>query len=207
MNKWIPSTACMAILPVAVGFVLPALAGDEQAGQPLCPVMGETVDFSLSVATDEGPVFVCCKGCIKKMQKSPDKYADGIAAQRKSLVGREKVQVACPISGKPIDKDVFADVSGQKIYMCCPGCVGKYKAAPDKFAAKLAASYTYQTKCPLSGEKIDPTVFATMPSGLKIYTCCTKCSAKFQDDPEKYWSGLEKQGFMVSLKGSMKKAS
>ncbi|MFQ5492378.1 MAG: hypothetical protein ACE5GE_16835 [Phycisphaerae bacterium] len=204
MANRIRRTLCVVALLVAVGSVVPVLAGDEKASEALCPVMGEPVDFSVSMATDEGPVFVCCKGCIKKMKKNPDKYADAIAAQRKALAGRDKVQVTCPISGKPIDKDAFAEVNGKKIYMCCPKCVDKYKANPDKFAGKLAASYTYQTKCPLSGEKIDTTAFATLPSGLKIYTCCSKCSDKFQADPEKYWSSLEKQGFNVSLKGAMK---
>jgi len=33
---------------------------------PLCPVMGEAVDFNVKTMTDQGPVYFCCEGCIKK---------------------------------------------------------------------------------------------------------------------------------------------
>ena len=46
----------------------------EQA-LPNCPVMDEPIDLSVSLATDDGPVFFCCQGCIEKYQAAPAKYA------------------------------------------------------------------------------------------------------------------------------------
>ena len=47
-------------------------------------------------------------------------------------------QTTCPImEGKPIDKAVFTEYKGKKVYFCCPGCDTKFKADPEKYVAKL----------------------------------------------------------------------
>ncbi|MFQ5495237.1 MAG: hypothetical protein ACE5EX_07625, partial [Phycisphaerae bacterium] len=46
-----------------------AAAGEPKL--PNCPIMGESVDFSVSTMTDDGPVYFCCPGCIKKFKKNP----------------------------------------------------------------------------------------------------------------------------------------
>ena len=46
-------------------------------------------------------------------------------------------QKICPIMGLPIDKKLFVEHKGQKVYFCCQECVGKFKADPEKWAAKL----------------------------------------------------------------------
>ncbi len=47
-------------------------------------------------------------------------------------------QTMCPImEGKPIDKAVFTEYKGKKVYFCCPGCDTKFKADPEKYVAKL----------------------------------------------------------------------
>ncbi len=45
-----------------------------------------------------------------------------------------KAQTVCPVmDGNKIDKKIFVDVKGKRIYLCCPGCIDKVKADPDKF--------------------------------------------------------------------------
>jgi YHS domain-containing protein len=46
-------------------------------------------------------------------------------------------QTICPIMGKPIDKNVYTEYKGKKVYFCCPACVEKFKAEPEKYIAKL----------------------------------------------------------------------
>jgi YHS domain-containing protein len=47
-------------------------------------------------------------------------------------------QTTCPImDGNPIDKQYFTEYQGKKVYFCCPGCEDKFKAAPEKYLAKL----------------------------------------------------------------------
>ena len=46
-------------------------------------------------------------------------------------------QTVCPVMGGAIDKAVFIEHEGQKVYFCCPGCEDKFKAEPAKYMTKL----------------------------------------------------------------------
>lgn len=46
-------------------------------------------------------------------------------------------QTICPVMGNPINKDVFVEYKGKKVYFCCPECKGKFEAEPEKYIAKL----------------------------------------------------------------------
>jgi hypothetical protein len=50
-----------------------------------------------------------------------------------------KPQTTCPVMGEAIDKSVFFDCNGKRIYMCCTGCLAKVKADPQKYIDKLAS--------------------------------------------------------------------
>jgi len=165
-----------------------------------CPVSGEAIDLSASVATDDGPVFFCCKDCIAKYKADPAKYAEKVALQRKALADRAKVQVTCPVSKEPVDPAVSVESGGTKVYFCCKSCVKKYEAEPAKYASALANSYTYQTKCPVMGEEIDPKAFTTTGDGMKVYFCCKGCDKKFNANPAKYAANMAEQGFTVDSK-------
>jgi len=48
------------------------------------------------------------------------------------------VQMTCPIMvGNAIDKNVFVEYKGKKVYFCCPGCKEKFEANPEDYIAKL----------------------------------------------------------------------
>ena len=53
------------------------------AAQKVCPVSGEDL-FSmggpLKVSRGDQSVFICCKGCLKKIQAGPDEYLGALAA-------------------------------------------------------------------------------------------------------------------------------
>lgn len=46
-------------------------------------------------------------------------------------------QTLCPVMGNPIDKDVFVEYEGKKVYFCCQACVDTFKADPEKYLSKL----------------------------------------------------------------------
>lgn len=52
-----------------------------EAAKPLCPVMGRPVNFAISTATEEGPVYFCCNRCDKKLRADPAKYNQNLVAQ------------------------------------------------------------------------------------------------------------------------------
>lgn len=165
---------------------------------PQCPMSDEPANLAISVATDEGPVFFCCKGCISEYQEDPKKYAAKVAAQRKALASRDRIQVTCPVSRETVDQAVFVESNGQKVYFCCKDCVGKYQRNPDNYRSALANSYTYQTKCPVMDEEIDPKVLTSTAGGQNIYFCCKGCDKKFVKNPSKYAPHLVTQGYSLT---------
>ena len=46
-------------------------------------------------------------------------------------------QTTCPVMDSPINKALFVEYKGKKVYFCCPGCEDKFKAEPEKYVAKL----------------------------------------------------------------------
>jgi len=46
-------------------------------------------------------------------------------------------QKTCPVMGGAINKDIFVEYKGKKVYFCCAGCETKFKADPEKYIAKL----------------------------------------------------------------------
>ena len=180
-------------------FAATLLAGDEKSETklPLCPIMGEAVNFSVSTDAADGPVYFCCSGCIGKFNKNPDKYAKELATQRVVLAKLDKVQIACPVTGEEIDPSKQLEHDGEKIAFCCGGCIKKFKKDPAKYQADLAASYTYQTKCPVSGEAIDANSSTVLSTGETVYFCCGGCAKKFVADPAKYADNMAKQGVPI----------
>ena len=39
--------------------------------------------------------------------------------------------------GGAIDKNIFVEYQGKKVYFCCKECVAKFQADPQKYLAKL----------------------------------------------------------------------
>ena len=48
-----------------------------------------------------------------------------------------KAQTTCPVLGGNIDKNVYTDYKGKRIYFCCKGCDAEFKKDPGKYMKKL----------------------------------------------------------------------
>jgi YHS domain-containing protein len=46
-------------------------------------------------------------------------------------------QTTCPVSGDKIDKNVFVEYKGKKVYFCCSSCKAIFDKNPEKYVAKL----------------------------------------------------------------------
>lgn len=46
-------------------------------------------------------------------------------------------QTVCPVMGGAINKSIFTEYQNKKVYFCCPVCVDKFKAEPEKYLPKL----------------------------------------------------------------------
>jgi YHS domain-containing protein len=46
-------------------------------------------------------------------------------------------QAKCPVLAGDINKQVYADYKGKRIYFCCKGCDAQFKQDPEKYMKKL----------------------------------------------------------------------
>lgn len=46
-------------------------------------------------------------------------------------------QAKCPVMGGNINRDVYVDHEGYRIYFCCPGCDGKFRKDPDVYIQQM----------------------------------------------------------------------
>ena len=78
-------------------------------------------------------------GCAKKAEpvtspKSPETAAPSEPAAKTADVIEQKT---CPVMGGEINKELYTEYKGQKVYFCCAGCKEKFEANPEKYLDKL----------------------------------------------------------------------
>jgi len=65
-----------------------------------------------------------------------------------ALAAEPQPQTVCPVLGGNIDKKVYVDYQGKRIYFCCPGCPAEFKKDPEKYLKKMEAEGITPEKCP-----------------------------------------------------------
>ena len=137
-----------AAAALAVGTPVRATDADAApiAAQKTCPVMDEplsSMGVPWKVPVGDRAVFVCCKGCIKRVVADPAKYvallpsppatratdadAAAIAAQRD-----------CPVMDEPLGSMGVpwkVPVAGGTVFVCCKGCIKRVRTEPAKYIA------------------------------------------------------------------------
>jgi YHS domain-containing protein len=51
--------------------------------------------------------------------------------------GKGNPQTACPVMGGKVDRSVFTDYQGKRIYFCCSGCIDDFKKNPEKYMKQI----------------------------------------------------------------------
>ena len=116
----------------------------------------------IKVMVGDKPIFLCCKGCIKKVQAEPAKYLAMVygnqlqgssfaASGEQARPGVFKVtsadapfiaaQKKCFVMDEPLDAmggSYRVNANGKAVYICCPGCAKKIAAEPKKYLEVLA---------------------------------------------------------------------
>jgi YHS domain-containing protein len=46
---------------------------------------------------------------------------------------KEANQTKCPVLGNSVNKNIYTDYNGKRIYFCCPPCVQEFKKNPEKY--------------------------------------------------------------------------
>lgn len=96
---------------------------------------GKSQQFNLVLllATLSLLVLVVVGGC----KKSEPEGSSGTVPEVTDVAAVAGEQTICPVMGGAIDKNIFIEYKGKKVYFCCQGCEDKFKAEPEKYLAKL----------------------------------------------------------------------
>jgi YHS domain-containing protein len=112
--------------------------GMNQAKMDSCrKMMGEGVKCACQKAGKK------CDGSCKKEGKPCDAKADsmkkahGMHMSKVKEEGKAAIeQKTCPVMGGPIDKSVYIDYQGKRIYFCCDSCKAKFLKSPETYLKK-----------------------------------------------------------------------
>ena len=74
--------------------------------------------------------LVALTSCKKKSEPAA-------STETKEIVSQAIEQKTCPVMEGPINKDLFTEYKGKKVYFCCAGCKEKFEKEPEKYLDKL----------------------------------------------------------------------
>jgi YHS domain-containing protein len=139
-TRWIVMSLCAAMLLAVSG--LKAAKEDEAKEKKFaatCPVSGKAAGEDHVVELKNGnKVYFCCDNCPKAFKANPKKF--DLQVHRQLLETGQVKQVACPITGKPMNKDQAVEVGTTQVEFCCDKCKAKYDKASDEEKLKMLFS-------------------------------------------------------------------
>lgn len=68
-------------------------------------------------------------------------------------LAQPKAQTVCPVLAGNVDKNIYADYKGQRVYFCCKGCDEEFKKNPEKYLQKMQSEGITPEKCPAGAPK------------------------------------------------------
>ena len=85
---------------------------------------------------EEAPAEPNQTSAMGEMQKQTGEMGK-MATETTETMTASTEQTICPVMGNKIDKNVFVEYKGKKVYFCCADCKAKFEADPEKYIAKL----------------------------------------------------------------------
>ena len=88
-------------------------------------------------------------GCEKKESPTvPVKEHPAAASAQEHPADAQvsKIQTECPIMGGKINKDIFVDYEGKRVYFCCAGCEESFKKDAPKYIKQMEGKGITLTK-------------------------------------------------------------
>jgi YHS domain-containing protein len=64
----------------------------------------------------------------------PHERATGTDNPQEEVTGGN---TTCPVMGGKVNRDLYVDYEGKRIYLCCEACIGKVKQNPERYLRKL----------------------------------------------------------------------
>lgn len=152
-------------------------------------------------------VGFCCKRCLARFKRDPEKYIDRVAPPKKqprepgkarATPKKAPINESCPLTGRPVKADLTVEFDGKTWAVCCRRCLAKVEKEPAKYLGKNApqAAKPINEKCPFSGRRVLPGAVAIY-QGKSIGFCNFACRNKFAAAPQNFPEVLKKVGLDV----------
>ncbi|HSR87608.1 MAG TPA: YHS domain-containing protein, partial [Pontiella sp.] len=106
--------------------------------QTLCPVMGGKINREMFTDYHGMRIYFCCAGCEDAFLKDPEGHLEKMRAEGVQPEKRPQPQTRCPVMGNPVNKEIYADYEGQRIYFCCAGCDSTFLENPGKYLKQMS---------------------------------------------------------------------
>lgn len=130
-----------------------------------------------------------------------------------AIASETKKQTHCPICKMEINKDLYADYQGKRVYFGCAGCPDKFKANPDKYmeqmkeagvelydapksSDKKANKEHAQVYCICGADHVDYSIY-TDTGGKRVFFCNVKCKDHFMKNPEESLKKMQEKGIKL----------
>jgi len=130
------------VLAVAI-MIQYGIAGEDCASkvtcQTICPVTGGEIDKDVYKDCCGKRIYFCSQDCVSKFEKNPESYMKKLNTDGVVLEDASTAQTKCPVMGGEIDKSIFVDYDGKRVYFCCAGCKDTFNEDPKKYVDQLEA--------------------------------------------------------------------
>ena len=81
--------------------------------------------------------FFAAAGCQKKTEPATPPPPATPVTEANAAASAAIEQTMCPVMGGPINKDIFVEYQGKKVYFCCAQCKADFEKNPEKYLSKL----------------------------------------------------------------------
>ncbi|MFN3193883.1 MAG: hypothetical protein ACE361_25455 [Aureliella sp.] len=160
------------------------------AMQKVCPVMDEPLGGMgqpIKVMVGDKPIYLCCKGCIKRIEAEPRKYLDMVYGQ---IAGETPLPT--------ISASLQQNNTGTATANAKQVALDTKEVRPGIYQVSEQDQQfiSAQKRCPVMDEPLDAMggPYKVNAAGKAIYICCPGCAKRIAADPGKYLNILAKQG-------------
>ena len=163
------------------GKCCPVTLAKNGGNQTVCPVSDAKINKQVFVDYKGKRVYLGCKACPDKFNKSPDAYVKKLEQQGVVFAMAPVPQTLCPVSGAKINKKVFVDYKGKRVFLGCNACPDKFNKSPETYIKKMEQQGVTFAMAPASAKsaKMLKKAGAKMEkSGEKAKECCGSCNGE-----------------------------
>ncbi len=89
-----------------------------------------------------------------------------------AMAADEKANEKCPVSRRPVNKEIFLEINGHKLYFCCKNC-------PKRFEQRIGVKDEGPGKCPISGRPAKAATRMIHSTTEMVYFCCPNCRKNY----------------------------